>query len=139
MPKAAVRLTQNASITIKLAIIPSPRSSLLEMRQRPPSQLLGLLGFPSSRLTSYIRVLVSSNTPYNTPALTPTPTPNQTPSQTTNPMEDIARLLQSINLYRLFLVLQKITAALNGKTTQPRIIIALFSCAMDTASLLRPK
>lgn len=54
-------------------------------------------------------------------------------------MNDIAKLLQSINLDKLLPVLQKITAALAGKTTQAEIITDLLFRGEEIASLLKPK
>lgn len=51
------------------------------------------------------------------PISTSSTIPKQTPFQSTNHMEDIVKLLQSINLSRVLPVLQRIVAVLVGKTT----------------------
>lgn len=52
-----------------------------------------------------------------------------------SPLEQILKLLQKINFDRLVPVIQKVSAALAGKTTMPEVLTAVLSCAQDIASL----
>lgn len=60
------------------------------------------------------------------------------PNPITNPIKEIAKLVQSINLDRMLLVFQKVATALAEKTTTAEVITAFLSSITDKASLLRP-